>query len=449
MRLGRFLVQDEEFVGVGEMVENNESLVEVVEKLKALVVAKWVREERKEADWTVRDRQLAAGLLQLLRQLAEACKGQEEEYTACVNCIQPLIFLCGNLPAESVNDAVTQFTVQEVVGGSGTVTVPVELKVYSDVLVKGGTEMWPLDWIWISHSKQAGISKLITLNSVFVFRSTTDVLDLLRGVVGRYLGEVAAVSVEGKRNIRYVCGDFVYRGEVKGGQMHGQGTLISNSGVVYTGTFREGKREGKGMQVSKVEGGFTYKGSWHNDKYEGRGVLHYSSTYKDAFKFIGHFKNGIKEGMGVLYRHDGSSLRCIWHNDATMAPVTIHFPSQIVYTGGFSAIPVGYGVENSLAGRYYGAWVGGVRSGKGVFYRFDRQRPYIASGLWVNNSLSGKGQIDLLGQCRMTGLLAGDPATQEVTVTAGKMTIGKVRTLLYYYFFLTCFFCTDGREQRV
>jgi hypothetical protein len=104
---------------------------------------------------------------------------------------------------------------------------------------------------------------------------------------------------------------------------------------------------------------------------------------------------------------------------------------------------VGYGVENSLTGRYYGAWVGGVRSGKGVFYRFDRQRLYIASGLWVNNSLSGKGQIDLLGQCRMTGLLAGDPATQEVTVTAGKMTIGKVtereRENIILLFFLNSF----------
>jgi hypothetical protein len=40
-------------------------------------------------------------------------------------------------------------------------------------------------------------------------------------------------------------------------------------------------------------------------------------------QFEGHFKRGVRDGNGVLYRNDGSSLRCVWREDAPSPPVVL------------------------------------------------------------------------------------------------------------------------------
>jgi hypothetical protein len=71
----------------------------------------------------------------------------------------------------------------------------------------------------------------------------------------------------------------VYRGTAKGALFEGTGKLATREGL-YTGQFRQGKRCGKGTHVSK---GCSYRGHWLDDRYEGRGVLHYAREH-DAFK---------------------------------------------------------------------------------------------------------------------------------------------------------------------
>jgi hypothetical protein len=73
------------------------------------------------------------------------------------------------------------------------------------------------------------------------------------------------------------------------------------------------------------------QGGWLNDRYEGRGVLHWDREHGgDAFKFIGHFRAGLREGPGVLYRSDGSWLSCAWRGDAPFSPAALHSASGTV-----------------------------------------------------------------------------------------------------------------------
>ncbi len=69
----------------------------------------------------------------------------------------------------------------------------------------------------------------------------------------------------------------------------------------------------------------------------------------------------------MLYRNDGSSLRCVWHDDAPCAPVLLTLPNGTVFVGGWqSNVCSGFGIEDTLSGRYYGEWSAGLRNGRGL-----------------------------------------------------------------------------------
>ena len=89
----------------------------------------------------------------------------------------------------------------------------------------------------------------------------------------------------------------VYEGYVIPGteSKEGQGTLREPNGMVYTGNWRNNKRNGQGRQTFR-DGGW-YSGNWYNDKMEGYGEYHYANG--DIYK--GYFKAGQWNGQGTVY----------------------------------------------------------------------------------------------------------------------------------------------------
>ncbi len=174
------------------------------------------------------------------------------------------------------------------------------------------------------------------------------------------------------------------------------------------------------LQVHKALG-VTYKGGWRADRYEGRGVLHFSREHGgEAFKFIGHFRAGLREGPGVLYRSDGSRLSCTWHADAPQSPAARHSADGGVYAGGWANnAPHGLGVEALPHGRYCGEWAAGQRSGRGVFENYVARASY--AGVWAAGALSGRGNVEIPGVMSLQGTLQGSPDTGELTVAAGRL----------------------------
>jgi hypothetical protein len=76
-----------------------------------------------------------------------------------------------------------------------------------------------------------------------------------------------------------------YVGTWKHGKRHGKGKMTLKSGESYDGEFRDDKRDGQGTYV--FGDGSTYIGGWRHDKMHGKGV------YKVKNKqFEAEWKNG-------------------------------------------------------------------------------------------------------------------------------------------------------------
>ena len=73
---------------------------------------------------------------------------------------------------------------------------------------------------------------------------------------------------------------------ISGDCVNGQGTFVTPSGLKYVGEFKNGIREGQGTFTTPS--GLKYVGEFKNGKSEGQGTL----TYPDGSKFSGQFKDG-------------------------------------------------------------------------------------------------------------------------------------------------------------
>ena len=67
----------------------------------------------------------------------------------------------------------------------------------------------------------------------------------------------------------------------------------------YEGEFKNGKREGKGIMY--YNSGNRYEGEFKNGKFEGRGIYY----YRDGDRYEGEYKNGKKDGKGIYYYNNG------------------------------------------------------------------------------------------------------------------------------------------------
>jgi hypothetical protein len=168
--LARLLAADTALLPFAELIEAGRgspaAVVAAAEALKAHVSALWLAgeakwseaEERKsegelseeEHERRRRRRERASAVLAALGRVARAAERDGEEYAAAVNAMQPLVFLCGRLPED--DDAARGehrcFTVTDAMGA------PVEMALFEDVLVRGGTEVLPLDWLWIAFQRE-------------------------------------------------------------------------------------------------------------------------------------------------------------------------------------------------------------------------------------------------------------------------------------------------------
>ena len=68
----------------------------------------------------------------------------------------------------------------------------------------------------------------------------------------------------------------------------------------YIGEFKNNLREGNGTML--WFDGARYEGSWKKDKTEGKGIIYYN----DGARYEGDFKNNKVEGRGIMYLSDGS-----------------------------------------------------------------------------------------------------------------------------------------------
>ena len=90
-----------------------------------------------------------------------------------------------------------------------------------------------------------------------------------------------------------------YVGEVKGNNMHGQGTYTWADGEKYVGEYKDGKKHGQGTYT--YADGNKYVGEWKDDKKHGQGTL----AWPSGKKYVGEFKDGDIHGQGTETYADG------------------------------------------------------------------------------------------------------------------------------------------------
>eukprot|EP00439_Symbiodinium_sp_Y106_P035392 s1374_g4.t1 len=113
-----------------------------------------------------------------------------------------------------------------------------------------------------------------------------------------------------------------YKGQWKGNQCHGHGTLTRPDGSSYEGSFQGGRAHGfgkfdraQGQGKYTHEDGSTYVGQWLQDEKAGRGI----ERWADGSQYDGDFLQGSKHGYGVYKAANGNIVYEVF-------PACIHCP---------------------------------------------------------------------------------------------------------------------------
>ncbi|MDW7693693.1 hypothetical protein R9C00_02970 [Flammeovirgaceae bacterium SG7u.111] len=102
---------------------------------------------------------------------------------------------------------------------------------------------------------------------------------------------------EGGKKVRYF-------GEVKDGKANGYGIGVFESKGVYEGAWKNNYRHGNGKYT--WANGDIYEGEFVDGVIEGYGTYTFASHEKE--KYVGNWKNGVREGKGVVYSEEGKVL---------------------------------------------------------------------------------------------------------------------------------------------
>jgi hypothetical protein len=112
-----------------------------------------------------------------------------------------------------------------------------------------------------------------------------------------YKGEFKDGCPNGKGKI-FCCNGNTYEGEFKDGSPNGKGKLIKQNGDSFDGEFKNGLPNGKGKLIEQYK---IFEGDFKNGILDGKG----KSIYSNGEIFEGEFKNGLPYGKGKSINSDG------------------------------------------------------------------------------------------------------------------------------------------------
>jgi hypothetical protein len=104
----------------------------------------------------------------------------------------------------------------------------------------------------------------------------------------------------------FPCGD-TYTGAFRLGYMEGKGLYRNFNGCTYEGDFVHGKQHGEGV-LRCVNG--VYTGSFVEGKKHGRGKY----VFDDKSVYVGEFENGMFHGVGVLTGPSGRAKKSVYND---------------------------------------------------------------------------------------------------------------------------------------
>lgn len=135
--------------------------------------------------------------------------------------------------------------------------------------------------------------------------------------------------------------------------------------------------------VTVRQGTTTYRGQMAGGKRNGMGVL----LVGDSLAYSGQWKDGLRQGKGLVADSLGRSIHGVWDHDTIVSG--IRRDSAGVYNGAFNQrlMANGYGCYHDNNGTYYeGQWKNDERTGFG----FSSQHRYFRVGEWKKDVYKGE-----------------------------------------------------------
>ena len=80
----------------------------------------------------------------------------------------------------------------------------------------------------------------------------------------------------------------------------------------YKGELKDGKKHGQGTQT--YYNGAKYEGEWMNDMMHGQGTYTYPKTYDGGAKYEGEWMYDMKHGQGTFTYTNGTIKKGLWEN---------------------------------------------------------------------------------------------------------------------------------------
>jgi hypothetical protein len=174
---------------------------------------------------------------------------------------------------------------------------------------------------------------------------------------------------------------IVYTGAFLDGQYHGQGNFTRSEDneviEVYTGEFKKGMRNGQGTYTSY---GDVFVGEWEDEA-----AVQGTYTYTDGSIYIGAFESGRYHGQGSYTLYNGSVYMGDFINGVMHGQGVYSSIDGYTYNGRwFYNKASGHGVYNDKQGAVYiGGWKKGLRHGQGIYTSPEKE---IKNGIWENNN---------------------------------------------------------------
>lgn len=106
-----------------------------------------------------------------------------------------------------------------------------------------------------------------------------------------------------------------YTGTFKDGFRDGEGVFTFINGDKYIGEYKHGKRDGTGIYFFNE--GSKYEGEYINDVRNGFGIF----TLSNGARYEGAYKNGFKDGRGKFTFPDGTTMNGTWGRGAFVEPI--------------------------------------------------------------------------------------------------------------------------------
>ncbi len=130
----------------------------------------------------------------------------------------------------------------------------------------------------------------------------------------------------GKGKLSFTNGDYFEGQWEMGTLVEGEGQLRDASGF-YRGHFKNGKRDGKGVLVSD-NGSEYYLGEFKEGYIHGQG----QTKFRSGHMHIGSFEKNLRQGEGIFYNKDTEEIYCgSWENNILEGPMTYTDPQGTIF----------------------------------------------------------------------------------------------------------------------